>query len=153
MPSTTPISSQITAPAATTTTPAATTASSGPVVVSAATDASKNGSYMPDVTKSTGYFGGFSTDGKIDLAFVVNVSNQVQRAMVWFHETPTVNRYFGCDSVADCANVKMTLASKEMAYSMQLLKEVARFPASDATPLVFVTGSQTLVIDGKFTFK
>ena len=73
--------------------------------------------------------------------------------MVWFHETPTVNRYFGCDSLADCANVKMTLASKEMAYSMQLLKEVARFPASDATPLVLVTGGQTLMIDGKFTFK
>ena len=121
--------------------------------MSAATDARKNGSYTPDVTKSTGYFGGFSTDGKIDLAFVVDASNQVQRAMVWFHETPTVNRYFGCDSLADCANVKMALASKEMAYSMQLLKEVARFPASDATPLVLVTGGQTLVIDGKFTFK
>ena len=139
------------APAATTT-PAATTASTGQVTVSAATDASKNGSYTPDVTKSTGYFGGFSTNGKMDLAFVVNASNQVQRAMVWFHETPTVNRYFACDSLADCANVKMTLASKEMAYSMQQLKEVASFTA-DTVPLVLVTGGQTLVIDGKFTFK
>jgi hypothetical protein len=137
------------ATAATTTT----TASAGAVTVSAATDAAKNGSYTPTVTKSTGYFGGITTDGKMDLAFVVNASNQVQRAMVWFHETPTVNRYFGCDSLADCANVKMTLATKEMAYSMQLLKEVASFPASDAAPLVLVTGGQTLVIDGTFTFK
>ena len=136
-----------------TTTPAPTAASTGPVTVSAATDASKNGSYTPNVTQSPGYFGGASADGKMDLAFVVNTSNQVQRAMVWFHETPTVNRYFGCDSLADCANVKMTVATKEMAYSMQLLKEVTRFPATDTTPLVPVAGGQTLVIDGKFTFK
>ena len=94
-----------------------------------------------------------TTYGQTTQPFVVNASDQVQRAMVWFHETPTVNRYFGCDTLADCANVKMTLASKEMAYSMQLLKEVASFPASDATPLVAVAGGQTLVIDGKFTFK
>ena len=136
-----------------TTTPAPTAASTGPVTVSSATDAAKNGSYTPNVSKSAGYFGGASADGKMDLAFVVNASDQVQRAMVWFHETPTLNRYFACDSLADCANVKMTLASKEMAYSMQSLKEVASFPASDATPLVPVAGGQTLVIDGKFTFK
>ena len=106
----------------------------------------------PDVTKSPGYFGGFSTDGKMDLAFVINATNQVQRAMVWFHETSTVNRYFGCDSVATCTGVKMTLATKEMAYTLQTLDEVVNFTA-DAVPLVPVVGGQSLVVDGKFTFK
>ena len=127
-------------------------AAAGEITISAATDATKNGNYKPDVTKSAGYFGGFSTDGKMDLAFVLNATNQVQRAMVWFHETPTVNRYFGCDSVATCAGVSMTLATKEMAYTAQKLNEVVNLPA-DNVPLVPVAGGQSVVVDGKFTFK
>ena len=39
-----------------------------------------------------------------------------------------------------------------MAYTLQTLNEVVNFTA-DAVPLVPVVGGQSLVVDGKFTFK
>ena len=139
-------------------TPAAAATTPGTLTVSAASKASRNGSYTPTgavfASGADSGFNGQTADGKFELEVVWAANGTVKKAHVWFNNTPgttNINSFFGCDGAAiACNGVSYEPASKQVIFTKAALVEVADPFSGGGAKLA---GGETLTLDGSVTAK
>ena len=130
----------------------------GTLTISAASNASRNGSYKPTgavfTSGADSGFNGNTADGKFEMEVLWSASATIKRAAVWFFMnagTPSATiTFFGCNGgTIPCTGVRYDPASKQVVFNKVAFVEVS----DGLTASTRTAGGETLSIDGSVTAK
>ncbi len=133
----------------------------GTLAVSAASNATRNGSYTPVGAKGTKtgstdfYFSGTTADNKLETEIWVSSTGTILAAHIWFING-TSNKFFGCDGGKSipCLAIGWEPLLKQVLFNGATLAEVDFPTAFDGSAAdKKVSGGETLVVNGSIEIK
>ena len=137
----------------------AATTTPGALTISAASNASRNGSYTPTggvfTSGADSGFNGATADGKFEMEVLWASNATIKRAAVWFFNnanTPSATiSFFGCNGATiACTGVSYDPASKQVVFNKVAFAQVSDGGSATSTK---VAGGETLTVDGSITAK
>jgi hypothetical protein len=131
----------------------------GTMVVSGASNAARNGSYVvagAKFTSGTDFgFNGQTADGKFEMEVVLSSGFVVQRAHVWFFDANNVIKTFGCDGgkAIACTGIGWEPLLKQVLFNNNARLAEVNADLTGRTPDSLVPGGETLTAVGSVEIK